>query len=175
MLRGLTYRQKGLAQLGCFLLFVIVGYNFSVKRTLELKEDISAKNQKLEWLREKETEIPFLKAKIASIEKSYNSSDSSSVRDKLTAFISDFSEAHQCVVTEIPTCRTFKKDKMLVETNFFTVSGKFHDLLVLQHEVETKFKYLAKLTSIRFFSLKEMNTKRKKLFVTITAQSINKT
>jgi hypothetical protein len=173
--KKLTYKQKSVAQFGGFLLFLLVAYNFSVTRTLELRKDITEKSQKIDWLREKEEEIPFLKAKIASIERSYNSNDSSSVRDKLTAFISDFSETHQCTVTDIPVCKVYKKDNMTMETNFFTVSGRYHELLKLQHEVETKFRYITKLRSVRFFSIKEINTKRKKLFMTITAQSINKT
>lgn len=168
----LTYSKKSLVVLLGFMVFMILAYKLSFAKTFELKKEIGEKEKKIEWLKEKEKEIPFLKSKMQLIEEAY-SGDSTSVRDKLTAYISDFAENNNCLVTEIPSYTAYKSDNMNIQTNIFTVKGRFNDLLSLLMEVETKFKVTAKLMSARFFSVKDMQTKRKNLYLTLVTQSFS--
>ncbi|MDO8999667.1 MAG: hypothetical protein Q7W45_07880 [Bacteroidota bacterium] len=133
--------------------------------------EIQEKEQKLTWLKEKEKELPALKAKMIEFEKAYSKNDSMAVRDKLTAFISDFAENNNCLVTEIPTNSSFKNDNLNVQTNTFTIKGNFKNLLSLLYKLEIDYKYVAKIMSTKFYSLRDLQKKNKNLYLTIITQS----
>jgi hypothetical protein len=171
MFNKLTYKNKCLALSGGFLLFLFVVYEFSLSDTIKLSGDIKEKEQKLSWLKEKEKELPALKARMAEFEKACSKNDSLAVRDKLTAFISDFAEKNNCLVTEIPVNSSFKNENLNIQTNSFTIKGNFNNLLTLLHRLENEYKYVAKIMSSRFYSVKDMESKRKYLYLTIITQS----
>ena len=171
MLDKLNYKQKCYALFTGFILFLYVGYQFSFSDTFKVMSEIKEKEQKLTWLKEKEKELPELKAKMAEFEKAYSKSDSMAVRDKLTAFISDFAEKNNCLVTEIPTNSSFKNDNLKVQTNTFTIRGNFNNLLSLLNKLEVDYKYVAKIMSTKFYSIKDLQTKKKNLYLTIITQS----
>jgi hypothetical protein len=173
MLTNLTYQKKCMVLAGAFLLFLLAGYQLSFSKTMALRHENAGKEKKIAWLREKEKEIPFLRSKMALVEKVYASSDSASLRDKLTAFISDFAVNNRCTVTEIPRHSTFHNGNISVETNIFTVEGHFTDLLSLEYEVESRFRILARIMSARFYSAKDLQTKHKSLYLTLITQSFN--
>lgn len=156
-----------------FIVFMIIAYKVSFKKTFEYKRVITEKEDKIIWLSEKEKEIPFLKAQMALVEKNYSSKDSTSIRDKLTAYISDFAENNNCTVTEIPVSKDYTGNNLKVETNTFTIEGAFKDLLTLEHQLEEEFKVITKIMSIRFFSVKNNQTKRKHLSLSLITQSFN--
>ncbi|MGZ4037173.1 MAG: hypothetical protein ACXVPQ_05045, partial [Bacteroidia bacterium] len=112
-----------------------------------------------------------LKAKMALVEKAYKDGDSSSVRDKLTAFISDFSESNHCTVTEIPLSKVYHHAQLSVETNVFTIKGEFRELLKMEQALEKEFGVAAKIMSARFYCVRDMQSKRKHLYLTVTTQS----
>ncbi|MGE0567527.1 MAG: hypothetical protein AB7O73_06220 [Bacteroidia bacterium] len=171
MLEKLTYNKKCLALLCGVILFLYFGYRFSFSDTFKIKEEIVEKEKKLEWLKAKEKELPIIKSKLAEIEKAGSVKDSIAVRDKLTAFISEFAEEHGCLVTEIPTLNSYKGDKLEIETNTFTIKGDYKELLVLINYLESDCKYLARIMSARFFSVKDIQTKKKKLYLTLVTQT----
>jgi hypothetical protein len=171
MLDKFNYKQKCYLLFASLVLFLFIGYKFSFSDTFVMKSQISEKQEKLTWLKEKEKELPMLKAKMAEFERAYSKSDSSAVRDKLTAYISDFAETNNCLVTEIPVNSSFKNDNLRVQTNTFTVRGNFHNLLSLLYKLENDYKYVAKIMSSKFYSTRDMQTKKKNLFLTIITQS----
>lgn len=166
-----SYKQKCYGLFTVFLLFLMLGYRISFSDTVELLTEINDKEKKLIWLKEKEKELPALKIKMAEFGKAYSNNDSSSVRDKLTAYISDFAEKNHCLVTEIPLNSFFKNDRLRVQTNTFTVRGTFPELLSLLYNLEKDFKYASKIMSAKFFIVKDIQTKRKNLYLTLVTQS----
>jgi len=170
MLEKLSYRQKYCAVLCGLFLFFIVGYQLSFSDTFRLMDEIAGKEKKLQWLKEKEKELPGLKAKMKEFEQAYVA-DSMAVRDKLTAYISDFAENNNCLVTEIPLNSSFKNDKLLVQTNTFTVKGNFHKLLALLYKMEHDHKYVSKIMSARFFTSSDLPSRGKSLYLTMITQS----
>lgn len=170
MLKKLSHKNKSVAIFAGFFLFLFIGYKLSFSKTFELRNEISAKEDKLAWLKEKEKEIPFLQSKMNLIEKFCNN-DSSSVRDKLTSFISDFAEQNNCVVTEIPSFNTYKHEDISIQTNRFVIKGNFKNLLTILFELEKNNKLNAKVMSAKFFTSKDMLTKRKSLSLTLITQS----
>lgn len=158
--------------IGTFVLFLIIGYKFSFSKTFSVIGEISEKEEKLRWLKEKESQIPFLKSQMALLEEAYTK-DSTSIRDRLTAFISDYAENNACIVTEIPSFSTYTSENLNIQTNSFTVKGRFNALAGLLLAIERKFKVSAKVMSARFYSIKDMQTKRKNLYLTLVTQSFN--
>lgn len=171
MFKNLDYKKKCYVLLGGLLLFLVVGYRLSFSDTFQLRTEIAAKETKLNWLKEKEKELPALQAKMNEFEKVYMKPDSGSVRDKLTAYISDFAERNSCLVTEIPHQSSFKNEKLNVETNSFTVRGNFYRLLGLLYKMEHDHKYISRIMSARFFSVRDMQTKKRNLYLTMITQS----
>ncbi len=171
MLDKLDHKKKCYLLFAGLILFFIVGYQFSFSDTFKMVKEIDEKTEKLKWLKEKEKELPALKIKMAEFEKAYTKNDSMAVRDKLTAYISDFSEKNHCLVTEIPVNSSFKNDNLKVQTNTFTVKGNFHDLLSLLYLLENDYKYVAKIMSAKFYTVKDMQTKKKNLYLTMVTQS----
>ena len=171
MLDTLKYKQKCYLLFAGLLLFLFIGYRFSFSDTFTLVSEIKAKEQKLAWLKEKEKELPALQAKMAEFERAYSKGDSIAVRDKLTAYISDFAEKNNCLVTEIPVNSSFKNDNLNVQTNTFTIKGNFNNLLLLLNRLENDYKYVSKIMSARFFSLRDMQSKKKTLYLTMVTQS----
>lgn len=171
MFEKFSYKQKCYLLFTVLILFLFSGYKLSFSDTFILMGEIKEKEQKLSWLKEKEKELPLLKAKMAEFEKAYSKSDSIAVRDKLTSYISDFAEKNNCLVTEIPLNSSFKNDNLKVQTNTFTVRGDFNNLLSLLYLLENEYKYVAKIVSTKFFSIKDMQTKRKNLYLTLITQS----
>jgi hypothetical protein len=170
-MNGLSYKHKCMLLIAAFALFIYIGYVFSFSDTFELANGLSEKKEKLRWLKEKEKELPVLKAKLKEFDKAYSKNDSISVRDKLTAYISDYAENNNCLVTEIPTNTSYRSDNLKIQTNTFTVKGSYKNLVPLIYHLENDCKYLAKLISVKFYTTRDLQKKRKELFVTIVAQS----
>ena len=171
MFDKLKYKQKCYLLFAGFILFLLIGYKFSFSDTFVVIGEIKEKEEKLKWLKEKEKELPALRTKMAEFERAYSKSDSSAVRDKLTAYISDFAEKNNCLVTEIPVNSSFKNDNLKVQTNTFTIRGNFHNLLSLLYKLENDYKYVAKIMSARYYTIRELQTKRKNLYLTLITQS----
>lgn len=171
MLQNLTYSKKVYAIIGGFFLFMLIAYNLVFSKTFTLLKETKAKHEKLEWLKEKEKEIPLLQSQMALLDKAYNSSDSSSIRDQLTAFISDYAEESGCVVTEIPEKSFYSSSHLNIQTNKFVVRGNFRSLLELLNAVEKKYNYTAKVVSVKFYSVKDLQTKQTNLYLSLITQS----
>ncbi len=171
MFRNLTYPKKIYLITGGFFVFLLLIYNLIFSKTFTLFRDTKTKSEKLVWLKEKEKEIPMLQAQMALLDKAYNASDSSSIRDQLTAFISDFAESNECMVTEIPAKSFYSSTNLNVQTNKFVVNGNFKNLLLLLNAVEKEYNYSAKVVSAKFYSIKDLQTKRTNLFLAIVTQS----
>lgn len=171
MFDKLNYKQKCYLLFTGLIFFFVIGYQFSFSDTFTIMNEITEKQDKLKWLKEKEKELPALKAKMAEFEKAYSKNDSTAVRDKLTACISDFAENNECLVTEIPVNSSFKNDNLKVQTNTFTIRGNFYNLLSLLYKLEGEYKYVAKIMSAKFYTIKDLQTKRKNLYLTMVTQS----
>jgi hypothetical protein len=171
MWQSLTYSKKVYAIFIGFIVFMILAYVLSFSKTIKIYKDTQVKKEKLVWLKEKEKEIPALQAQMTLLDKAYNSSDSSSIRDQLTAFISDYAEENGCIVTEIPEKSFYSSSQLNVQTNKFVVKGHYKSLLQLMLNVETHYNYTAKVVSAKFYSIKDLQTKQTNLYLAFITQS----
>lgn len=171
MLDKLDYTKKCYLLFAGLVLFFYLGYKFSFADTFVMADEITEKEEKLLWLKEKEKELPALREKMSEFEKVYAKSDSGSVRDKLTAYISEFADQNSCLVTEIPTNSSFKNDDLKIQTNTFTIKGGYIDLIRLLNLLETNYKFTAKIMSAQFYSIVDLQAKKRSLYLTIITQS----
>jgi hypothetical protein len=167
----LDYIKKCYALYTALALFLVLGYRFSFSDSFALGNQIHEKEKKLEWLKEREKELPALKAKLADFENAYSKNDSISVRDKLTAGISDYAENNNCLVTEIPANSSFSNNNLNVQTNTFTIKGNFKHLLTLLLTLEQKYRYVSRIMSVRFYTTRDLQTHKKNLYLTLVTQS----
>ena len=171
MWKNLPYPKKIYALTGGFVAIMLLAYMLVFSRTFSLFKETKQKREKLAWLKEKEKEIPLLQSQMALLDKAYNSADSSSIRDQLTAFISDFAEQHECMVTAIPEKSFYSSSQLNVQTNKFVIKGKYHQLLQLLNAVETNYNYTAKVVSAKYYSAKDLQTKQTNLYLAMITQS----
>jgi hypothetical protein len=171
MWQNFSYHKKIYAITGGFVLIMLLAYVIVFSRTFSLFKETKQKQEKLAWLKEKEKEIPLLQSQMALLDKAYNSSDSSSIRDQLTAFISDFAEQHDCMVTAIPEKSFYASSQLNVQTNKFVIKGRYHELLQLLNAVETNYNYTAKVVSAKYYSVKDLQTKQTNLYLAMITQS----
>jgi 5-methylcytosine-specific restriction endonuclease McrBC GTP-binding regulatory subunit McrB len=171
MWQNLSYPKKIYAITGGFIIIMLLAYVIVFSRTFALFKETKQKTEKLAWLKEKEKEIPLLQSQMALLDKAYNSSDSSSIRDQLTAFISDFAEQHECMVTAIPEKSLYASSQLNVQTNKFVIRGKYNQLLQLLNAVETNYNYTAKVVSAKYYSVKDLQTKQTNLYLAMITQS----
>lgn len=171
MWQTLTYSKKVYAITVGFVVIMVLAYAIVFSKTVSLFKETKIKKEKLVWLKEKEKEIPLLQSQMALLDKAYNSSDSSSIRDQLTAFISDFAEQHECVVTEIPEKSFYSSSQLNIQTNKFVIKGKYNQLLQLLNAVEINYNYTAKVVSVKYYSIKDLQTKQTNLYLAMITQS----
>lgn len=171
MWQSITYSKKIYIIFGGFVLFLLLAYVIVFSKTFTLFKETKIKKEKLVWLKEKEKEIPLLQSQMVLLDKAYNSADSSSIRDQLTAFISDFAEENNCMVTEIPEKSFYSSSQLNIQTNKFVVKGQYKSLLQLFLNVETNYNYTAKVVSAKFHSVKDLQTKQTNLYLTLITQS----
>lgn len=171
MIEKLSYNQKCYLLICGLFLFFIIGYKISFSDTFTIKQEITLKEEKLKWLKEKQEEIPVLTAKMKEFERAYSKGDSTAVRDKLTAYISEFAEKNNCLVTEIPVNSFFKNKNINVQTNIFTIKGNFSSLLSLLHKLEFDYKYVSKVMSAKFFTVRDQELKKRNLYLTLVTQA----
>lgn len=171
MWHNLTYSKKVYIIIGGFFLFMLLAYIIVFSKTVSLYKETKAKQEKLSWLKEKEKEIPALQSQMALLDKAYSSSDSSSIRDQLTAFISDYAEQNNCIVTAIPEKSLYSKSQLNVQTNQFVVKGNFSHLLQLLFTLEKEYNYTAKVVSVKWYSMKDLQTKQTSLYLSLITQS----
>lgn len=167
----LTYSKKVTVIFVALFLFLILAYVFSFSKTFKIYSETEQKIEKLNWLIEKEKEIPALQSQMALLDKAYNSSDSTAIRDQLNAFISDYAEMNSCTVTEIPENSFYKNSNLNVQTNKFVIKGDFKNLLQLFYNLENNFNYKAKVVSAKFYSRKDVQTKKTNLYLMLITQT----
>ncbi len=167
----MTYKKKMLLIAGGFVVFFIMAYSLVFSKTFTLFKEAKQKKEKLVWLKDKEKEIPFLQSQMTLLDKAYNSADSSSIRDQLTAYISDFAEKNNAMVTEIPEKALYSKTNLNVQTNKFVVRGNFNALVELLNMVERDYNFTAKVVSAKFYSTKDLQTKKTNLYLALVTQS----
>ena len=66
-MKRLSYNGKCYILFGGFVIFLIVGYKFSFSETIKNYSEISEKESKIEWLVQKENELPVIREKMAKI------------------------------------------------------------------------------------------------------------
>lgn len=171
MFKSLTYKTKLSLLLITFLMVLFFAYQYSFSDTFRLIDEIERKEARLQWLKEKEREIPVIQASMKTFEKKFSSEDSSPVRDNLTGYISDYAEKNNCLVTEIPGNSFYKNNSLKVQTNMFTIKGTYRNLVLLLNLLETKFSFMSRIMSARFYSITNPQNKKTELFLTVITQS----
>lgn len=173
MANKITYRKKFLLLQIFFLLFALVVYKISVKKTIEVKKQLNSLNKQINDLNEAPQKILVLQQKLSHLNGAvefffYNQH---SMQDFMLEKITKYCRSNHVLIKEYPKAIIQEKADYTLETNYLVFEGGFRDLLILLYHIEQKYK-LGKVASARFYKTINSKTKIPKLYMELTIQNI---
>lgn len=156
-----------------FLLFTLLVYKVSIKRTIEEKKHLNVLNQQINDLNEAPQKILVLQQKLSHLNGAveYFFFNQHSMQDFMLEQITAYCRANHVLIKEYPKAIIQERADYTVETNYLVFEGGFRDLLVLLYHIEQKYK-LGKVASARFYKTINAKTKIPKLYMELTIQNI---
>jgi len=171
---NLTYLQKTIAFAVLALLLAILGYTQKIAPTLELKTQLA----EIEELSNNETldeEINLLKTQLHYLNKimGKDRKDLESINREILNYVSLYSDSTQVKLVQMPRAHKFTEAGFTIYTHVILIQGTFSELLPLTHFFETETSGM-KLASVRYYTKKNLKTKRNQLFAELYIQSYEK-
>ncbi|PQJ76535.1 hypothetical protein [Polaribacter glomeratus] len=147
----MTDQQKNIGLVAGFLILLLISYQFSIKKTLELKDSASELKKEKEMLSnasqrifDLQQENKYLDSILQKKEISIENSFQQTLLQKLNSFqkivpveIISFNEPH-----------TFEENNTILKTYSFEIKGEFSSLIKLMNTLERQ--QLGKLISVDF-------------------------
>jgi Tfp pilus assembly protein PilO len=176
MLKDLTYKKKLRVLAIGFAGMLFIVYSFALKKTLEVKADCEAKQEKLTLSKNLNEEVVSLKKQLAEMDNVIGEMPDTSkkVMDNLLENITAYCSENNCTLKEIPGTHKAKDANFEIESNLITVQGSFHDLLGLVYLLEQKKKTGGRVSSVQYYSKKDYASKKISLYLTLTVQHYKK-
>lgn len=172
--KELSYKKKKLLLAVCCIFVAAFGYEFLFSEIMYLNREVESKEEKIQWLSDKESELPLLKLKMQEFEKIYHTTDTSEIRAQLMAYIANYTETGNCILVSMPKPAVFAGSNLIVQTNSFTLTGDFKSLLQLLSQIEKHFQFLARIVSAKFYTQKTGTEKMPSLYLAVVTQSFKK-
>lgn len=176
MFKDLTYQRKLKLLAPIAVIALLLVYFFGIRKTLTLRSDIKAKQEKLAQSKDINTKVSLIRAKLKKIDALIgNDMDSSSkVIDVILEDITTYCNKEGCTLRDIPVVHQASDNNFDIETYFITVEGAYKQLLNLVYLLEQKKKSGGRLSACLFYSKKNNATKKLSLEATLYIQQYNK-
>lgn len=175
MLKSLSYSKKNKYLWIIATIFTIICYNFTLKKTIALVEEVSSLNKVISLAKNASENRENLQQQLRSIENQIGNSqnDSINIQQSILNLVTNYCFKNDLVLQEFPGALRQMEKSIVVETNYFTVRGDFIKLLrlvnLLEHHVE-----IGKVTSSHFQSKRNSKTQKMELTVTVYIQNFKK-
>lgn len=175
MLKNITYRNKNKYLLGVFLLGIFLIYFLSIKNTLQYKTECSELEERLSTASGAEGKIVGLQAKLKEFDNIIMQEEDTALtsQQQLLGIVTDYCQSNQTVLRDFPQSKINRENEFVVETNVFTLEGRFLKILDLIYQFEQKQR-IGKVASVDFKSVKDIRTKSLTLNAAIYIQNIRK-
>jgi len=175
MLNHISYKQKNklLAVLAIFMAILI--YWFGIKKTINAYTQYRKNNEQMVLVSNAPTSVLQLKQELMEINSKLGNQNINGQNNtnKLIELVTNYCKDNNVVLMEFPQAETKQKDDLLIETNKFTVGGKFISLLQLVYILEQK-NHLGKIASVYYKTVKNYKTKELTLTSKVYLQNIKK-
>ena len=161
---------------GGVLLSLLLVYFLAIRDTLNIRSDCKVKKIKLTESKRLDEKIGALRNQIKTLDIQIgNQPDTTKkVIDLLLDYVTEYCSNSGCQIKEIPTSAKALSNGYEVETYFVTLSGPYNDLLNLVYILEQKKKTGGHIASLLFSVLKNNNTKKQELLLTLYVQHFKK-
>lgn len=149
-------------------------YKLSLSNTVVLYRQNKELVEKVARVKDAPRQIKKLSAELGRIDEVLKKSKSGSGITQMQAFdyLSELTKKHHLVVRKFPKAVVNSEKGLNVETIEFTVDGTYRNTLLFIQDVEQSLK-AGKITSTRFFTHTDIQTRKPALYTTIYLQLIN--
>ncbi len=173
MLKDKPYKTKILYLLTVFVLLLILSYSLAVKKTFQLKRICKDLKSKIGQVDNAPELISKLSARLNQIDDIVGTSLETKVdiQDLIIDEVSHYCQQQNINFRELPARHTFNEKDYLVETHIVRIQGGFKKLVKLLYLIENEYN-LGRVSSTRFFTTKNIKTKRTELLLEIYIQNI---
>lgn len=168
---NVSYRIKNIFLLGFAIVFLFIGYELAIKKTLVLhNECVNLENQINKALKAPQ-EIIMLKNKLSRLDKTMGSSmkDSINIQQVLLGILGDYCQENKITLKEFPPGIIYTEKGFSIETNVFVVQGQFIKLLNLIYLLEKNNK-TGIIPGVKFELGRDIQNKNNILTATIYSQ-----
>lgn len=173
MIQKLSYRKRFLYLLIIFLLFFLIVYKSTLKRTIDVFNQYRNTEKQLMELGSAPSEIHEMEIKLKkldiSLEHLYNSQQS--IQEVMLNQIVSYCNQNGLLIKEFPKALIVENEGYTLATNHLIIEGPFQRLIVLLYNIEQKYR-LGKVSSARFYKIINNKSKVPELFMELYIQNI---
>ncbi|MBI4646425.1 MAG: hypothetical protein HY738_07485 [Bacteroidia bacterium] len=175
MIKNISYKKKVQWSLIGFIIFIIIVYSVSIRRTITLRNECADYEKQLHLAQNAPQLIAILEQKLAELNCSVASSvaDGANFQQILLDKVGKYCQDNAIVLKEFPGTHKYREQDYEVETNIIIVEGPFIKLLWLEYTLEHEFT-AGRVASTKFYSEKDYKTNKIRLFASICFQNIIK-
>lgn len=171
----MTYARKNILLLAGSILFFVVVYLLAIRNTLSLASECSSMEDSLMQAENAPAQTVLLQKRLAEIDRMIGSSRDtlSGTQEALLSAVTSYCQANNVILREFPRTVTASQNNYSIETHVFVAEGSFKTLLQMIYLLEQKHR-IGKISSINFFTKKDIRTKTTSLLVSVYLQSVRK-
>lgn len=135
-LQQLSYLHKNLLSLAVFLVFAIVAYFLSIKKTINLSKENSAKEERLTRFNTVNRDLRSISTRLDEVNEIVKVVDNPSYRQELLQYVSQVSDRHNVQIKLVDKPQLYKMSGLDVEMNIMLFSGSHRNLVKSIYEME---------------------------------------
>jgi hypothetical protein len=165
----LSWKQKQWLMIAVWVVSALIIYNNALTLTLNLKEECTQLNNRIDSAELIKSEIAELERELIRSQK-FTDSSSFLSHEHLLDLVSNYCSAHSLTVQDFPSALQFKRNEWNVEVHEITVTGTYAQIVQLLEYVYQNEQ--GRIVSVSFFSKTDNKTKVKSLLATIYVQTL---
>ncbi len=175
MFKKLTYKNKVIYLLVGFFVFFIIVYNLAIKKTVNIFIENSRISEQLSNLDDAPVRIQLIEKRIKQIDQAIGESISldKDLHKQLLERVGGYCKQNNITLRDFPAVHQISKQDYMIQTSQFIVEGTFIKILKLIKLLETDYR-IGKVSSVKYYSMKNPKTNRISLYAKIYLQNIKK-
>jgi DNA-binding FrmR family transcriptional regulator len=173
--KNLTFKNKYKLLLlsGAVMVFVI--YLLAIKKTIDRKNECEDLIEQLEVVETAPEQMARLRMELSRVEGIIGNEDGSELdfRQQIMHQASHYCEMNGITINDIPEPIKIERNDYEIMTHTITLKGSFHSLVKFLYELEQNWS-LGNTSSVKFYTQKEVRTKKKSLYLSIYIQNVKR-
>ena len=171
----MSHKQKNIALIASFLVMLIIAYQFSFKKTFELKNNINKLSKDKALLENAESKIGQLQQEnryFDAVLKSNDISADQSFGQNLFQKVTKLGKTYKLTIVSFEKPHIYKDNEASLLSYVIEVKGDFRDLMLFSNDLEQL--RLGKFSSMSFTKKKNYKTRRNELRCKLILQKLSK-